>query len=205
MTLGQAIRAAMGAMTQAELARAVGRDQTTISLWCSDSTRPSLEQLRAIELACDRPIGSILRAAGYVDEVVTVPDAIRADPALSDEGRRMLLAVYDAAVTDAGEAKPAARAAKRQTKGKAEPKWYGGGTPIPVHDDDLAEVNAADDKAATALRLHLERNPDAELAEDLVQLAASRLDGRPDAGGDVDLEVLDDPKPRSRARKAAKK
>jgi hypothetical protein len=78
----------------------LGRDfvtQPKLSRWSTGRDRPPLDVLPVIEFVCERPIGSILHAAGYVRDVVpTVPFAIEMDPSLSPEAKRMLLASYRA-------------------------------------------------------------------------------------------------------------
>jgi hypothetical protein len=78
----------------------IGRDfvtQPKLSRWSTGRDRPPLDVLPVIESVCERPIGSILHAAGYVRDVVpTVPFAIEMDPSLSPEAKRMLLASYEA-------------------------------------------------------------------------------------------------------------
>lgn len=96
--LGAAVRAARGRMTQGELAAALGVDQPTISKWERDDIRPSLEQLRAIEETTGRRRGFILIAAGVVEDVTSVEDAIEAHPDLSEEARRVLLRAFDGAL-----------------------------------------------------------------------------------------------------------
>ena len=78
----------------------LGRDfvtQPKLSRWSTGRDRPPLDVLPVIEFVCERPIGSILQAAGYVRDVVpTVPFAIEMDASLSPEAKRMLLASYEA-------------------------------------------------------------------------------------------------------------
>lgn len=82
-------------MTQAELADAVGVDQPTVSKWVKGSRRPSLEELSRIERACRVPLGFVLRAAGFVADTLTVPDAIEADPMLPEPDKQLLLLIYN--------------------------------------------------------------------------------------------------------------
>jgi hypothetical protein len=78
----------------------LGRDfvtQPKLSRWSTARDRPPLDVLPVIEFVCERPVGSILHAAGYVQDVVpTVKYAIEMDPSLSPEAKRMLLASYEA-------------------------------------------------------------------------------------------------------------
>lgn len=97
MELHEAIRRAYaGRYTQADLARALGVDQTTVSSWSRGNSRPTLEQLAALEDACDRPLGFVLRLAGFVEDVVDVPGAVAVDPCLDDLGRDVVLNAYRA-------------------------------------------------------------------------------------------------------------
>ena len=71
--------------------------QPKLSRWSTGRDRPPLDVLPVIEFVCERPIGTILHAAGYVRDIVpTVPYAIEMDPSLSPEAKRMLLASYEA-------------------------------------------------------------------------------------------------------------
>jgi hypothetical protein len=71
--------------------------QPKLSRWSTGRDRPPLDVLPVIEFVCERPIGSILHAAGYVGDVVpSVEHAIEMDPTLSPEAKRMMLASYAA-------------------------------------------------------------------------------------------------------------
>ncbi len=99
LSLPDAVRAAYdGRLTQAELADAVGVRQNTVSRWATGRLRPTLEDLANIEQACDRPLGFILRAAGFVGDADDPEDAIAADPRLDDARRELLLGAYRIAV-----------------------------------------------------------------------------------------------------------
>jgi hypothetical protein len=78
----------------------IGRDfvtQPKLSRWSTGPDRPPLDVLPVIEFVCERPIGSILHAAGYVGDLVpSVRLAVEMDPSLSPEAKRMLLASYEA-------------------------------------------------------------------------------------------------------------
>lgn len=98
-TIGQAIERAYkrAGITQDELGRRIGRTQGTISEWKMGRGTPSFDDVRAIDKACELPVGFVLHAAGYVANVRTVPEAIAMDPALSSEARDFLLALYERA------------------------------------------------------------------------------------------------------------
>jgi transcriptional regulator with XRE-family HTH domain len=115
--VGRAIRAAMGDMTQPELAARTGIDQPTISKLVrgtlrdrSKPARPSpltLWEMREIEKATGVPPGFILTHMRYLPRNYNTPrQAIMADASLTREARSMLLATLDAASPD-HEATPA--------------------------------------------------------------------------------------------------
>lgn len=99
VTIGEALRAARGAITQKVVAAAIDVEQGTISRWESDDTRPTLEQLTAFEQATDRPKGFCLIAAGYVEVPTSVPEAAAMDSSLEHDWRDMVLQSYALAVT----------------------------------------------------------------------------------------------------------
>lgn len=55
---------------------------------------PKLDQLAILERWWHLPAGFFVRAAGYVDDVLTVDDAVHMDPSLTPVGREAVLAVY---------------------------------------------------------------------------------------------------------------
>lgn len=99
LPLGEAIRAAyQGRLTQAQLAGIVGVEQSTVSKWSRGTARPTLEQIRDLESACGRPVGFVLRAAGFCQDARSVPEAIDADAALTDATRAVLHRAYEGAL-----------------------------------------------------------------------------------------------------------
>lgn len=103
MELHEAIRQAYaGRLRQVDLAERIGVDQTAISRWSRGTSRPQLEEIAAIEAACDRPRGFVLRMAGFVDEVVDVLAAVAVDPALSDQGRLIVTTTYRSVIEAGG-------------------------------------------------------------------------------------------------------
>lgn len=108
MTLGEALRKARSRMTQEDLAEAIGwprkSGQSRLSSMENDAekgtvtVRDFLADLRRIEDVTGHPHGWILQLAGYVDPTLNVEDAIRADPALSDDQRTMILTAYRALI-----------------------------------------------------------------------------------------------------------
>ena len=95
-TIGRSVRAAYtGRMTQVELGDAIGRDQSSVSQLVNGRRGVSIGELLAIEAACGRPAGWVLRHAGLVDGgPCDVLSALEADPALSDAARAALRAAY---------------------------------------------------------------------------------------------------------------
>lgn len=102
-TLGTAIRSALGDRTQAQVAAMIDVDQPTVSDWINDKRRPSLEQMAAIEEACDRPRGWLLRQVGYLDDCVTFEDVVANDRKLSDSDRKAIGGLYLVLVGDSPE------------------------------------------------------------------------------------------------------
>lgn len=97
MSLGEAIKVAYGRTTQDDIAKRIGTTQPTVSKWVRGETDPNFDQVAAIEDACDRPRGFILRLAGYVVDPVGVLDAIDNDAEISEESRAMLRHLYEGA------------------------------------------------------------------------------------------------------------
>lgn len=99
--LSEALRATYRAagITQEDMAAALGVDQPTVSKWVRGMRRPPLDALPVIERLCDVQKGTILRAAGYVDDDPgDVRLALRADKRLDDTTRRIMLRIYEEAV-----------------------------------------------------------------------------------------------------------
>lgn len=79
-------------MTQTDLAAALGIDQALCSRWESNPDwNPRVDEVLAIDDALGQPRGSLLRAAGYLDDVTTTEQAVMADAALGPDGRDALL------------------------------------------------------------------------------------------------------------------
>lgn len=109
--LHKALRACYtGLLTQEQLEATTGIPQATISRWVNDASTPDPYEIAAIEKACDeeaerrgdevrrRPAGWVIRRAGLIAEVTTVPEAIGADRELNDDARAGLLRAYRGAV-----------------------------------------------------------------------------------------------------------
>lgn len=84
-------------LTQAGFAARLGTSQQAVQRWCT-SQEPKLDDLAHIERSFDLPLGTLLRDAGYVAEVVTVQEAIRAAAGVSLEAKELLIATYEAAL-----------------------------------------------------------------------------------------------------------
>jgi hypothetical protein len=71
---------------------------SAVTMWVNGDTEPTRPKVWAIEAALGAKPGSLSRLLGYLPvearPVSTVVAAIEADPALGDEARRVLLAVY---------------------------------------------------------------------------------------------------------------
>lgn len=99
MGLGAAILAAIsGRTSQAAVAREIGVNPSTVTRWVQGSYMPTFDDLASIERLADRPRGWILHAAGYIEDVRTVPEAIDMDAALTDSARRAMHGAYLAAI-----------------------------------------------------------------------------------------------------------
>lgn len=97
--LGKAIydtRTAAG-ISQGDLADAIEVAQPRISDW--EAGQPEVERaldvLAAIEEACERPRGHILKRAGYVEDITDARTAIIDDPLLDAAAREAVLGVYE--------------------------------------------------------------------------------------------------------------
>jgi predicted transcriptional regulator len=80
-------------VSQVELAKKLGVSQSMIARWES-SSEPLLSVVARIERVLALPKGELLRAAGYVSDIVSVGRAVEEDPRLDDRARRVLLASY---------------------------------------------------------------------------------------------------------------
>jgi len=83
-------------LTQTDLAEKLEINQATVSEWARGTTLPRVTALPMIERICGVPRGTILRRAGFVDdiELQTIEDVINADPVLSDPDKKHLLSYY---------------------------------------------------------------------------------------------------------------
>lgn len=97
--LAAAIRDAYaGRFTQAELAERLGVAQNSVSRWATGDVEPCLDDIAAIELACDLPRGHVLRRAGFVAELDDVESVLSSDQRLDPPRRELFLAAYRVAV-----------------------------------------------------------------------------------------------------------
>lgn len=99
-------------MTQTELADKMGTTQPQVVQWEKDRV-PGVDQVADLERAMKLPGGYLLRAAGYVDEVRTVEDAVANDDSLLPGYRQVVLMTYETAV--ASSASTAERKARDST------------------------------------------------------------------------------------------
>lgn len=96
MDLHDAIRLAYkGRITQTALAEQLGVQQNTISRWVTGETTPSLDQIKALEVAAGRPVGFVLRQAGFVESSRTLENAVDSDPTLDEADRRLVRDAVD--------------------------------------------------------------------------------------------------------------
>lgn len=99
--LGHALRAFRHAkgLSQQQLGDLIGCPQVYVSRWERGAPALSLDMAATIEAALGAPRGYLLRLAGYVAEVKSTLDVLRADPELSNDGPRQdVVNAYLAAV-----------------------------------------------------------------------------------------------------------
>lgn len=98
VNLGQSIRTARGTLTQAQLGALLDVPQTTISRWEKGLVALDVLQVLEIETALGLESGSLLVAAGIVENQITVKDvaqAILVDPHIDPTVRRDLANIYE--------------------------------------------------------------------------------------------------------------
>lgn len=96
--LGEAIKSALGGRTRQSLADEIGIDPSAVTRMIAGQMKEvTLERVVQIEDALGLTRGALLRAAGYVDEIVTPEDALDADIALSPEFREVIKTTIGAA------------------------------------------------------------------------------------------------------------
>lgn len=96
MHLHEAMRLAYsGRTTQEELAAKLGVGQNTISRWVTGASTPTLDQIRDFELAAGRPVGFVLRHAGYVADGERLEDIVDSDATIDDEDRLLIRTAVD--------------------------------------------------------------------------------------------------------------
>lgn len=113
VTIGEAIKDALGSRTQKSLATALDIDPAQVTrIIKGQATELPLERVAAIEdeLGLDR--GELLRRAGYVDDGVSVEGAIAVDDDLWPGTKRALVSSYRALLLAQEEA--LTRAPQRQ-------------------------------------------------------------------------------------------
>lgn len=97
-TVGQAIQIAMEGRisSQTELAEHLGIAQSTVHRYLADTFEPGLDTISAIEDACERPRGFILRATGHAtDEPTDVLLLLELDGSIDDAARQILIDTYE--------------------------------------------------------------------------------------------------------------
>ena len=83
--------------------------QSHVSKWELDR-EPELDVIRALETALGLPLGSLLRSAGYVEDLpLTAESAIATDERLTGPFRRLTLDIYRSAIQRSAEARLAAK------------------------------------------------------------------------------------------------
>jgi len=76
-------------LSQREIGRRVGVDQTVVSTWVRGAATPSVERILALDRLFDLRPGTLLERAGLV-EPRTTEEAIAAEPTIDDDGKHML-------------------------------------------------------------------------------------------------------------------
>lgn len=126
VTLGQAIKDVLReqGLNQAELARRLGMDDGHVTRLVKGQIKGvALDFVRRIEDVLDLHRGELLRRAGYVEDLVSVRDAIAMDPSLTLDERRIVLRTYDLSAEASGRptsrsgsvSSPPARASTRRS------------------------------------------------------------------------------------------
>lgn len=97
--MGQALTDFIGTSSalRAEVANELHVDRSTVIRWCESDTRCSRENVLRIERFLDLPLGSVERAAGYVEVETTIEAAINAEPTIDVHDKQMLLALLESA------------------------------------------------------------------------------------------------------------
>lgn len=98
-------------VTQVELAKAVGVDQTAVSRWEHAKDVFPAVLIPMMEVALDVPHGTMWAAAGLLD-VTPVPQAIYADGSLDAREKRFLVTTYEGLVGKSGAAGGSGRAGR---------------------------------------------------------------------------------------------
>lgn len=82
-------------MTQAQLARAVGTTQSTVSAWAGGRHEPSAMTVFALEKALGRSPGSLSCALGYAPVEAASPEYLR----ILEREQEMVRVLVDAGIT----------------------------------------------------------------------------------------------------------
>lgn len=123
MEIGKAVASTRGKMTQVELGEKLGIGQGELSKIERGKQSLPVDRMIAIEMACQRPPGFLLRAAGYLNAEVSLTEVILTTPELPDEVRPFVLggiaAAQAAAKGSVSAVKRGARHAKDHPHGRA--------------------------------------------------------------------------------------
>lgn len=104
--LGAALRKLReGRMTQLALVAAIGESQSWLSRRENGETELTPSEIERIEQALQAEPGTLYELAGLARPGTSARAAIRNDPLLTDEGRRVVLGAYDAAVQRSSRSK----------------------------------------------------------------------------------------------------
>jgi transcriptional regulator with XRE-family HTH domain len=89
--LADAIRDAkqQAGLSQSEIGRRIGVDQTVVSTWARGAAIPSVERILALDRLFGLRPGTLLERAGLV-EPRTTEEAIASEPAIDDDDKHML-------------------------------------------------------------------------------------------------------------------
>lgn len=92
-------------VSQLDIAVALDVDQPTVSKWARGMRRPPLDALPVTERLCGVPKGTILRMAGYVEDLDagSVEQAVKADPRLTPRYRRDVMSFFEYALSQSAQ------------------------------------------------------------------------------------------------------
>jgi hypothetical protein len=88
------------------VAAELGVDVSTVGRWATGERSVPIEMLPAIDSLCGKRKGYVLRLAGYVDDDLSIEDAIESAPELTETGRSTVLSYYRFVRDDYDENRP---------------------------------------------------------------------------------------------------